>query len=419
MLELEDYQYNEDTLVGSILYAEKPFIDIDVCNRIFKYVPTRMLFSKRARKVYEIIQDLCKTEDVDLIGTKQFTDKIRMIASLEGGDLDYYVMDLYEKSSAISAINYWMKKVQKTYFSQRYKEASTEEEFLQIVEERQNLSMETDMVKASYKAEEDIEDYEREKGTAVFTPYPSINDAVGSLQGGDMIVLGATPGSGKTAMLLNMAVGMAKEGKKVDVFSLEMPMKQLRRRMICSLAEIDSSKFRKFELSEEEKNRYNQYATTEFDKLPIKIFKQQSVTVEYIKTIEMKSDSDIVFIDYLGLIDSYGNKASYEKFSEISRNIKLLAMQSNKPIVCLHQLNREIQNRDDKLPKISDLRDSGKIEQDADMIWFVHRPFCYDQTKSPEDMLFMVSKNRHGKNNVTIPMVFNGMHQKITEPMKV
>ena len=94
-------------------------------------------------------------------------------------------------------------------------------------------------------------------------------------------------------------------------------------------------------------------------------------------------------------------------------------MQSNKPIVCLHQLNREIQNRDDKLPKISDLRDSGKIEQDADMIWFVNRPFCYDQTKSPEDMLFMVSKNRHGKNNVTIPMVFNGMHQKITEPMKV
>jgi replicative DNA helicase len=275
------------------------------------------------------------------------------------------------------------------------------------------------MVKASYKAEEDIEDYEREKGTAVFTPYPSINDAVGSLQGGDMIVLGATPGSGKTAMLLNMAVGMAKEGKKIDVFSLEMPMKQLRRRMICSLAEIDSSKFRKFELSEEEKNRYNQYATTEFDKLPIKIFKQQSVTVDYIRTIEMKSDSDIVFIDYLGLIDSYGNKASYEKFSEISRNIKLLAMQSNKPIVCLHQLNREIQNRDDKLPKISDLRDSGKIEQDADMIWFVHRPFCYDANKSPDEMLFMVAKNRHGMNNATIPMVFNGMHQKITEPMKV
>jgi replicative DNA helicase len=198
-----------------------------------------------------------------------------------------------------------------------------------------------------------------------------------------------------------------------------MPMKQLRRRMICSLAEIDSSKFRKFELSDEEKNRYNQYATTEFDKLPIKIFKQQSVTVDYIRTIEMKSDSDIVFIDYLGLIDSYGNKASYEKFSEISRNIKLLAMQSNKPIVCLHQLNREIQNRDDKLPKISDLRDSGKIEQDADMIWFVHRPFCYDATKSQEEMLFMVAKNRHGMNNATIPMVFNGMHQKITEPMKV
>ena len=419
MLELEDDQYNEDTLGGTLLYAEKPFIDIEACNRVFKYVPSRMLYNRRAKKVYDIIQDLCHTEDADLIGTKQFADKIRMIASLEEDNLDYYVMDLYEKSSTMGTINYWMKKIQKTYFAQRYKEASTEEEFLQIVEERQNLSMETDMVKASYKAEEDIEDYEREKDTAVFTPYPSINKVIGSLQGGDMIVLGATPGSGKTAMLLNMAVGMAKEGKKVDIFSLEMPMKQLRRRMICSLAEIDSSKFRKFELSDEEKNRYNQYAITEFDKLPIKIFKQQSVTVDYIRTIEMKSDADIVFIDYLGLIDSYGNKASYEKFSEISRNIKLLAMQSNKPIVCLHQLNREIQNRDDKLPKISDLRDSGKIEQDADMIWFVHRPFCYDATKSQEEMLFMVAKNRHGMNNATVPMVFNGMHQKITEPMKV
>ena len=419
MLELEDYQYNEDTLVGTLLYAEKPFIDIDACNRVFKYVPTRMLYNRRAKKVYDIIQDLCHTEDADLIGTKQFADKIRMIASLEEDNLDYYVMDLYEKSSTMGTINYWMKKIQKTYFAQRYKEASTEDEFLQIVEERQNLSMETDMVKASYKAEEDIEDYEREKGTAVFTPYPSINKIVGSLQGGDMIVLGATPGSGKTAMLLNMAVGMAKEGKKVDIFSLEMPMKQLRRRMICSLAEIDSSKFRRFELSEAEKERYNNCATTEFDKLPIKIFKQQSVTVDYIRTIEMKSDSDIVFIDYLGLIESYGNKASYEKFSDISRNIKLLAMQSNKPIVCLHQLNREIQNRDDKLPKISDLRDSGKIEQDADMIWFVHRPFCYDPTKNAEDMSFIVAKNRHGMNNVITPMVFNGIHQKITEPMKV
>lgn len=418
-MSVEDYKYNEDTLVGTILYAERPFIDIDVCNRIFKYVPTRMLFNREAKKVYEIIQDLCKSEDVELIGTRQFSDKVRMIASLEEDGLDYYVLDLINYSSTITTINYWIKKIHSTYFTEKYKQASSKEEFAIIIEEEQDLTLETDMVNASDGAEEVIEDYEKLKNTAVFTPYQSINNVVGSLQGGDMIVLAATPGAGKTAMLLNMAVGMAKAGKKVDIFSLEMPRKQLQQRMICSMASIDASKFRKFQLTDEEKNRYMETANNEFKKLPIKVFKQQTVGIEYIRTIEMKSDSDIVFIDYLGLIDSFSNKGTYEKFSDISRHIKLLAMQSNKPIVALHQLNRQIQDRDDKKPRISDLRDSGKIEQDADMIWFVHRPFCYDDKLDPNDMDFIIAKNRHGENNKAIRMVFNGMHQRITEPMEV
>ena len=153
--------------------------------------------------------------------------------------------------------------------------------------------------------------------------------------------------------------------------------------------------------------------------MPIRIFKDQTVGIETIKAIEMKSNSDIVFIDYLGLIDSFSNKASYEKFSDISRTIKLTAMLTKKPFIALHQLNRNIQDRDDKKPRISDLRDSGKIEQDADMILFVHRDFCFDDSKNPEDMNFIVAKNRHGTANITIPLIFNGMYQKITERIKI
>ena len=129
----------------------------------------------------------------------------------------------------------------------------------------------------------------------------------------------------------------------------------------------------------------------------------------------MKSDADIVFIDYLGLIDSYGNKSSYEKYSEISRNIKLIAMATNKPIVALHQLNRSFQDREDKKPKVSDLRDSGKIEQDADMIWLVYRPWMFDPEYAKEDIRFILAKDRHGASNQEIPLIFNGMYQQILE----
>ena len=134
----------------------------------------------------------------------------------------------------------------------------------------------------------------------------------------------------------------------------------------------------------------------------------------------MKSDADIVFIDYLGLINSYANKGTYERFSEISRNIKLLAMASNKPIIALHQLNREFQNREDKTPRLSDIRDSGKIEQDADMVVFVHRPGIYEPEKySDSEMQIIVAKNRFGTSNKTLRFIFNGKNQRITEPMKI
>ena len=136
------------------------------------------------------------------------------------------------------------------------------------------------------------------------------------------------------------------------------------------------------------------------------------------KGLVLASKADIVFIDYLGLI-SGGNKTnSYERVSEISRELKLLAMESKKPFIVLHQLNRANAERKDKRPLLSDLRDSGKIEQDADVIGFVFRPAYYSDTQTPQninEIQLIVAKNRHGQSGVIARLNYDSNTQKVTD----
>ena len=412
---IEDF--NERSLLSSIIYSDS--IDVDFIDTILNYVPERMFTNPLNRKVHKLIEEIRNEDGENIVGTKYFSTKITLIAQLELSGLDRHIMDMSEQYVSHKTWRYWAKKIQEKYFEQKFSIAKSKEEFEDIIEEQQNLSLETDMCSVADGAEEVITQYENAKKSAIFTPYPSLNKAIGSLQGGDMITFAGSTGGGKTCFMLNLALGMAEAGKRVDIFSLEMPRWQLQQRMICSRAEIDCKKFRAFSLTDEDKKKYFDYANNEFKQLPIRIYKKQSVGIEAIRNIEMKSNADIVFIDYLGLINSYNNRNTYDKVSEISRQIKLLAMQSNKPIVALHQLNRSFQERDDKTPKTSDLRDSGKIEQDSDMIWFVYRPGLFDNSVSQEKMKFIVAKNRHGDTNVELDFVFNGQNQRVSEPIKM
>lgn len=117
----------------------------------------------------------------------------------------------------------------------------------------------------------------------------------------------------------------------------------------------------------------------------------------------------------MGLIVANGTN-SYEKISEISRKLKLTALEVNKPLLVLHQLSRKYDDREDKMPRLSDLRDSGKIEQDADMVCFVYRPAVYKPSEYDEsDMRYIVGKNRNGKSNKVLELQANLTYQKITE----
>jgi replicative DNA helicase len=142
-----------------------------------------------------------------------------------------------------------------------------------------------------------------------------------------------------------------------------------------------------------------------------------NLNIGKIEEIVKKSNADIIFIDYLGLIRSDNLKQNtYEQISDISRRIKLLAIETNKPIVVLHQLNRDMKDRQDKRPKLSDIRDSGKIEQDADFITFVFRPAYFDIEADKTAMEFIIGKARHTSGaGQKAELCFVGLYQKILE----
>lgn len=329
-----------------------------------------------------------------------------------------YIESLY--SDYITGANYvfFVKKLQQRYKQEQISLASTFEDFERVKEEEKLYTIADDVyVPIQQRSESLIMDYFESTAHALRTGYKSIDAVVGTLQGGDYIILAAQTSMGKTAMALNLAVRVAKQGYKVDICSLEMSRMQIQNRIICAETGLQSFKFRNFEFSSTELEVYQRYVgTPEFDKLGINISADYDMTIDKICSEARKSDADLFIIDYLGLISGGNGKTSYERYGDISRQLKLLSLEINRPVIVLHQLNRAIFDRQDKRPRTSDLRDCGKIEQDADMICFVHRPAYYDpQNENPELMEFIVAKNRNGKSNQICNLRYEAEIQRISD----
>lgn len=408
---------DEKTVLAILLYADN--MKYDTYKETFKVLLPKMFFDLRLRNVYELIIKETTGVTKFLIGTKRFREHIFSILEQNNPELYANVYSLEEYWFPSNTLKNFIYKIQEKYFMSNIQNAIDVKTVLSVLEERNNLCISDEMSSISEDSNDALSIYDKRKDTAIFTPFTSVNHAIGSLQGGDMIVLAGSTGGGKTCFMLNLAIGIAKSGKRVDIFSLEMPKYQLNQRIICSETGIDAKKFRTFELTEQDRAIYKEYSETELKDLNIYIYPKQTVSIDEVKRVVLKSKADIVFIDYLGLINGYESKGTYDKFSNISRDIKLLAMASNKPIVALHQLNRDFQQRDDKRPKLSDLRDSGKIEQDADMVWFVYRPAAFDETQPKSYMEFIVAKNRFGESNNRIMLNFCGETQKISERFNI
>ncbi len=239
----------------------------------------------------------------------------------------------------------------------------------------------------------------------------------------DLIILGARPGMGKTSFALNIVRNVAvNTGRTVCFFSLEMTRDQLAQRMLSSEAGIKSEKLRTGELDEDEWTRLAQ-AGDALSKADIYFDETSSITVPEMKAkLRRMKKVDLVVIDYLGLMHSarqIDNRV--QEISEITRNLKIMAKELKVPVIACAQLSRgtEAKGKSHK-PALSDLRDSGSIEQDADIVLFLYRDAYYDSEKADDEDLSdqtksecIVAKNRHGEIG-TIPLHWDGQFTRFT-----
>ncbi len=247
--------------------------------------------------------------------------------------------------------------------------------------------------------------------------YPLLDEMTAGFKPGDMIVLAGRPGMGKTSFALNMALEIAKTGNTVAFFSLEMPSSQLLNRIIATECCINSKNFLTGRMEKDELNRL-WHNIDDISKLPIFIDDTSSCSISDVrsKAKKIKKDSgrlDAIFIDYLQLMQSTVFKDDrVRQVEHISRNIKLFAKDMGIPIVALAQLSRNVESRTSKIPMLSDLRDSGAIEQDADLVMFIHREDMYNKdTDKKGTAEIHVQKNRHGSTGA-VPMLFEARYTK-------
>ena len=234
----------------------------------------------------------------------------------------------------------------------------------------------------------------------------------------DLVLIGARPGMGKTSFALNIATNVAKQTKKaVCIFSLEMSAEQLVNRVLASEALVNSYALRTGELTPEDWEHLA-VASGELSGCDILIDDTSGMTVTAMKAkLRRVQNLGLVVIDYLGLMQGdRHNDNRVQEVSEISRSLKIMAKELMVPVICCAQLSRGPESRTDKKPMLSDLRDSGAIEQDADTVIFLYRSEYYktdetanNQTTSIAEVI--IAKNRHGSTG-NVPMGWNGQYTK-------
>lgn len=235
------------------------------------------------------------------------------------------------------------------------------------------------------------------------TGFYDYDKATGGLHGSDLIILAARPGMGKTAFAMNIARNLVyKEGKSVLFASLEMSTEQLQLRLISSMTGVETSKFRTPNMITDVEWRKIEAVKHYKAKGHLNVFDKSGCTPSEInrraRQVQLEHGLDLIIVDYLQLMHWDGKKTSDRvlEVSDISRQLKILAKELNVPIIALSQLNRGVEARQDKRPMLSDLRESGSIEQDADQVLFIYRDKYYNPESENPFSELLISKNRHG-----------------------
>ena len=425
----------EQSVLGSILLDKEAMISVSET-----LVPED--FYKEAHKViYESMLKLYNSQsEIDLI---TLTDELRDQGYLDdiGGiayitslstvvpttsNIKYYVNIVKEKSISrqlISAANDIINLGYDGSAKVEYVLENAEKKIFDISQERatndfqpinQVISEALSMLEKLYEEKNDV--------TGLTTGFRDLNKKINGLQKYDLLLIAARPAMGKTAFALNLVQNAALKGDaSVAVFSLEMSKEQLVQRMIASQSTVELKKIKTGTLADNDWPRITDGmailsgAKIHIDDTPgIKISELRSKC----RKLKIEKGLDLVLIDYLQLMEGEGqNESRQQEIAKISRSLKILAKELDCPVVALSQLSRAPEQRADHRPMLSDLRESGSIEQDADIVMFLYRDEYYNPDTEKKNIgEVIVAKNRHGETG-TVELVWFGGIQKFADKM--
>jgi len=405
----------ESSVLGGIL------LENDAINVVLELLRTGDFYRESHRKIFRAMIELAdRSEPVDIItlseclknrGELEAVGGSAYLASLNdfvptAANISYYARIVREKSILRHLINAATEVATKGYDGTGNVEElldSAERAIFDITEQRIKGSFVKvgDMMKDSIKMVEKL--FERKTMiTGVPTGFKDLDTKTAGLQPADLIIVAARPGMGKTAFSLNIASHAAFSGYGVVVFSLEMAKEQLALRLLCSEARVDNSKVRTGYLSDRDFPKLATAAGRLHDAL-IFIDDTPAISVLELRAKARRIARDrekklgLIIVDYLQLMRGTGAAQNREQeISEISRSLKALAKELNVPVLAVSQLNRRVEDRNDKTPQLSDLRESGAIEQDADVIAFIYREAAYNPKSDDNTATITIAKQRNG-----------------------
>jgi replicative DNA helicase len=406
----------EKSLLGAVLIDEETLADIS------EHVTANDFYEKRHGIIYGGMMRLYeKHKPVDLL---TLSDELKRKDEIElvGGsayltELTNYVptaahAEAYAELVAQKAVRRRLIKASGEISELGYNEETTTQELLEKAEAElfsvSDQSLKQDLVSIETILTESfdrMEELHRNKGTlrGVRTGYRDLDTMTAGLQRSDLIILAARPAMGKTTFVTNLAYNIATVAKQpVLFFSLEMSKEQLVDRMLADASGVDAWNIRTGNLSDDDFSKLSE-AMGEMAEAPIFIDDTPGMTVLEMRTKARRAMHEqplgLIIIDYLQLMQGSGRDGGnrVQEVSEISRGLKLIARELNVPVIALSQLSRSVESRSPQIPQLADLRESGSIEQDADIVMFIYREEYYNPETDRQHITdLIISKHRNG-----------------------
>lgn len=406
-------QEAEQAVLGSILIEPSVMISVQ------ETLKAEDFYRQAHVRLYQVMSQLSERgEPIDLVTLTTELQNKNLLGEMGGVP---YLTELVNTVPTAANVDYYVRIVEEKSILRRLIRTATqiatlgytvEEDIMDVINEAEKkiLSLSQQKIRGGFTSMRDVlmESYEHierlhfNKGELAGLPsgFVDLDRMTSGFKGSELIIIASRPAMGKTAFALNLVQNAAVRSQKpVAFFSLEMSASQLAMRMLAAEGNIDAQVFRTGKLSEEDWGKLTMAMST-LSEAPIYIDDTPGVNVFDIRAklrrLQKEKGVGMVVIDYLQLIQGRGESRQQE-ISEISRSLKLMARELNVPVIALSQLSRGVEQRQDKRPMLSDLRESGSIEQDADVVAFLHRDDYYNEESEKKNIAeVIIGKQRSG-----------------------